>query len=150
MRRAQLSNKRPYRIDAPNENYSKPSRDLQRGAKSIIIQFIQFLARLKITRPWVFHLFQYQAQSKDKLTMATTLSEPILTLMLGFERAIWISRRPKFANWWSGSIFFPMFFCRLLTSSFWNSIQLVVNRPNKRPGCLFDVWGPLLRMSVFL
>lgn len=77
MRRAQLSNKRPYRIDPSYENYSKPSRDLQRGAKSIIIQFIQFLAWL--TRLWVIHLSQYRLS-----------------------------------------------------------------------GRLFDVWGPLLRMSVFL
>ena len=44
MRQAQLSNKRPYRIDAPYQNYSKPSRDLPRVEKSVIIQFIQFLA----------------------------------------------------------------------------------------------------------
>ena len=70
--------------------------------RSKIISYIQLLAWL--TRLCVFRLIvQCQVQSKDRLTIAT--QKPwarILTSVLGFERAIWISWRPRRNNWWSG------------------------------------------------
>ena len=70
--------------------------------RSKLISYIQLLAWL--TRLCVFRLIvQCQVQSKDRLTMAT--QKPwarILTSVLGFERAIWISWWPRSNNWWSG------------------------------------------------
>ena len=70
----------PMRITPKYQKFEK---------KAKIIQFIQFLAWL--TRLCVFRLVQCQVQRKDRLTMATQQPRAkILTLMLGFERALWI------------------------------------------------------------
>ena len=77
-------------------------------------------------------IVQCQVQSKDRRTMAT--QKPwarILTSVLAFERAIWISWRPRRNNWWSGysailklsslDIFSESMLPLLCFSQFWES-----------------------------
>ena len=99
-----LSNKRnlSYRHSLWESLQNTRNSDAKR---SKIIQFIQFLAWF--AGVCVLHLVLCQVQSKDWAK--------ILTSKLGFERAIWFSRRPRRFNWWSGyyAIFkLSWYFCR--------------------------------------
>ena len=71
------------------------TQKLPKLCSATLIRFLAWLTRL-----YAFHLVQCEVQSTDRLFMATQPWAKILTSMLGFERAIWISRRPKRIYGW--------------------------------------------------